>query len=350
MKKSEKDIRVAIVFKNFASWTGLSHIGLNVAALTNARVLNQNGIHATVFPVKNNIDLVDAINEYNREHEVGLTHVVISAPWLSRRDMEALIQGFPQIQFAVESHSNVGFLQADPQGMRVLREVQELARLYPNIKTAGNSARFVDWMRLAYSEPVALLPNLYPLVPVSNRHWDGKRTVKIGIFGAVRPQKNFMTAAAAAVAMYRMLNVGHAFIPVELHMSCGGEGDGGNVSYAITELCAHIPGFTLIRHSWGPWEEFIELIAQMDIMLQPSYTESFNMITADGIFVGVPSVVSTAITWVPKKWQADSDDALGIARVGVELLRDPSAAKKGLKALKNHNEYGIHYWKLFFGV
>lgn len=346
MKIKPKNVRVAIVFKNFASWTGMSHVGLNVAAITNARVLNQNGIRATVFPVKHNIDLVNAIYEYNREHKHPLTHVVISAPWLSRVDMESLVQGFPEIQFAIESHSNVGFLQADPQGMRRLREVQALAAVYSNIHVAGNSSRFVDWMETAYGEPVVWLPNLYPLSSAPTKHrWNGDRAIKIGVFGAVRPQKNFMTAAAAALAVHQMVGV-----PVELHMSTGGEGDGGSVSRAITEMCERVPGFTLIRHLWEPWEKFIEVIAKMDVMIQPSYTESFNMITADGIFVGVPSVVSTAITWVPTKWRADSDDALDVAQTCIQLLEDERAAKKGFKALEVHNKKSLRHWLKFLGI
>ena len=337
-----RPIRVAIAFKNFASWTGISHIGLNVAALTNARVLNQHRIHCTVFPVRHNIDLVNSIDEYNQEHEHPLTHVIISAPWLSKMDMESLIKHFSTIQFVIESHSNVGFLQADPWSLERFRQAMELSHKYPNIKVAGNSARFVDWMRLAYEEDVVLLPNLYPTFPIRQHCKSPDGVTKIGAFGAVRPQKNFMTAAAAAIAIQKMIGA-----PVEFHMSTGGEGDGGSVSRAISEMCHDIPNFTLIRHAWRPWEHFIELISDMDLMLQPSYTESFNMITADGILVGVPSVVSSAITWAPKYWKADSDDALDIAEVGVQLLEDPSAARKGMKAIRRQNIYGIKHWKQY---
>ena len=337
----QEHIRVAIVFKNFASWTGISHIGLNVAALTNARVLNQHGIPTTVFPVKNNVDLVRYIEEYNEKHERPLTHVIISAPWLSSWDMKCLIDGFPKIQFAIESHSNVGFLQADPQAVRKLRDVQALGKTHSNIRVAGNSSRFVDWMRLVYDQPVVLLPNLYPMIPFDFKTWDGNG-IKIGTFGAVRPQKNFMTAAAAALAMSKILGV-----PTELHMNTGGEGDGGSVARAITEMCQDVPNFTLIRHMWQPWEKFIELIASMNIMIQPSYTESFNMVTADGIVVGVPSVVSSAITWAPDSWKADSDDALDIARTGCLMLQNSGTIYSGLKSLKHQNRYALEHWEKY---
>jgi glycosyltransferase involved in cell wall biosynthesis len=331
-----EDVRIAVAYKNFSGWTGLSCIGLAVAALTNARVLRQNGVHVPVFPVRHNIDLVDEINAYEAEHKKPLTHVVISAPWLSPHDLTDLLEAYPSIQFAIESHSNVGFLQADPSAVGYLRHYLKLARRYPNLKVAGNTARFTEWAEQVYNEKIVLLPNLYPLpkqIPLRNAL---HVPLRIGLFGAVRPQKNFMTAAASALSISRY------FVQTELHMSTGGEGDGGDVSRAIDQMVKDIPGFKLIRHRWQPWEEFIDVIAKMDLLLQPSYTESFNMITADGISVGVPSVVSEAITWAPDSWKADSDDALDIAQVGLNLLT--KNAEAGFKALKKHNAYALPYW------
>ena len=339
----EREVRVAIAFKNFASWTGISHIGLCVAALTNARVLNQFGIHATVFPVKHNIDLVNSIIEYNKEHKHPLTHVIISAPWLSRHDMESLIKGFPDINFVIESHSNVGFLQADPHGMRLLLDALELSRRHRNIRVGGNSIRFVRWMERVYGQKIVYLPNLYPLSIHREKAWDGRSCIKIGIFGAIRPLKNFMTAAAAAVAIHKKLDV-----PVEIHMSFGGEGDGGDVGRAIVAMCHEVKGVKLVKHPWKPWENFIENVGQMDLLLQPSYTESFNMITADGISCGVPSVVSSAITWVPSYWQADSDDAMDVAEVGVFLLQNPTSIRDGIRAIKKQNKFGVKQWVKYF--
>jgi glycosyltransferase involved in cell wall biosynthesis len=341
-KYQEKHVRVGICFKDFASWTGISHIGLCVAALTNARVLSQNGVKTAVFPVKNNVDLVDSINEYNKEHEHPLTHVIVSAPWLSRFDMLSLIKAYPEIQFVIESHSNVGFLQADPQAVRLLRETLALSHQHHNIKVGGNSSRFVEWMHTVYGGDIVYLPNLYPLTCVREKYWNGSSPIKIGVFGAVRPLKNFMTAAAAAIAIHKLLGV-----DIELHMSTGGEGDGGDVRLAIDQMCKDQPGVTLIRHAWRPWQEFIEEIAQVDLMLQPSFTESFNMITADAISVGVASVCSSAITWVPDSWKADSDDAMDVARVGISLLNNQSAWDEGLKALETQNKKGVELWKRF---
>jgi hypothetical protein len=85
----------------------------------------------------------------------------------------------------------------------------------------------------------------------------------------------------------------------------------------------------------------------MHLLLQPSYTESFNMVTADGVAEGVASVVSSAIDWVPKYWQACPDTVLDIARVGRQLLRDPQAPADGYRALQAHNRAGQAAWRAY---
>jgi hypothetical protein len=197
---------------------------------------------------------------------------------------------------------------------------------------------------LVYKYDAPLLPNLYPLPlqrDITPNIWDGYETLRIGAFGAVRPLKNFTTAAATALAIHEKLDV-----PTELHMSSGGE---SSTLEAIDQICGNVPGFDLIRHPWSYWDSFIRLIADMHLLIQPSYTESFNLITADGISVGVPSVVSSAINWAPKEWKADMDNPLEIADVGIRLLRG-RARWSGYKALKDHNICSLPYWFKFLGI
>ncbi len=336
----KKDVRLGLVFKDFAAWVRSSCVGLNVAGFATKKVLEQNGYHVSVFPVRHNIDLVDEIDRYNLNHKERLTHVVISAPWLSLHDMRNLLTEFSDIQFVVLSHSNVGFLQADPCGMELLRKYHELSEEFSNIRVGGNSEKFVRWMRRAYGEGFVLLPNLYPLGPQIEKDWKGVGPIKIGAFGAIRPEKNFMTAAAAAVALASELG-----IEVELHMSEGGEGERSLTAPAIDQMCEG--KITVIRHPWMYWDDFVKLVGQMDVMIQVSYTESFNMITADGISVGVPSAVSPAIYWAPPSWKADPDDANEVLTVMKRLLTDSRQRTAGYGYLREHNDASIKHWNKF---
>ena len=333
-----KHVHLALFFKDFAAWVRSSCVGLNVAGFTTAKYLRHHGVDVSVFPVRHNVDVVNAIDKYNETHKHRLTHVVISAPWISLHDMRNLICHFPEIQFVVLSHSNVGFLQADPHGVDLYRHYAKLAETHKNLRVGGNCRRFTDWFEAAYKHRCVCLPNIYPTERVRSKVWDGKSTIKIGAFGAIRPEKNFMTAAAGALAIHSALGV-----PMELHMSTGGDGCKSTTLPAIKEMTENIPGFTLIRHDWDNWDKFIQLIAKMDLLIQVSYTESFNMVTADGVSVGVPTVVSPVIFWAPKSWMADSDDSLDVAATGIKLLTSDQKYL-GADALRENNEKSLKYW------
>lgn len=335
---SLNDVQLAIFFKDFAAWIRSSCVGLNVAGFTTAKYLKEHGIDTIVFPVRHNVDIVRAIDHYNETHIKRLTHVVISAPWLSLHDMKNLVRNFSDIQFVILSHSNVGFLQADPNGVELFRKYAELSKTHKNLKVGGNSSRFAEWFKISYHEDCVCLPNLYPTPRIHGKVWDGYSPIKIGAFGALRPEKNFMTAAAAAVAIHSMLG-----IPIEIHMSTGGEECHSTTLPAIVEMTEHIKGIKLIKHDWESWDKFIQLISSMDLLIQVSYTESFNMITADGISVGVPSVVSPVIYWAPDSWKADPDDAINVAEVGIRLLTT-NQHHIGSDTLLEHDERSIKYW------
>lgn len=335
-----KQIHVALFFKDFAAWIKSSCVGLNVAGFTTAQVLRADGFDVSVYPVRHNVDIVHALDAYNETHGERITHAIISAPWLSTHDLRRLLENFSDIQFVILSHSNVGFLQADSGGVRLLREYVALAQQYGNLRIGGNSRHFTDWFKHAYSYDAVLLPNLYPVTKVPGKKWDGNGPLQIGVFGAARPYKNFMTAVGAAVIIHNMLGV-----DVQVHMSCGGEDDHFGIARAIDEMCSGLPGVQVIRHPWRYWTDFIETVSKMDLLIQVSYTESFNMVTADGISVGAPSVVSPAITWAPDNWKAEPDCVLDVAQTGLRLLRGTGWA--GANALAKHNTSSLGLWRRF---
>jgi hypothetical protein len=106
----------------------------------------------------------------------------------------------------------------------------------------------------------------------------------------------------------------------------------------------------LVENGWQTWPQFRQTVRHMHLLLQPSYTESFNVVTADGVAEGVPSVVSDAIEWAPNSWKAPVDDAHAMARVGLKLLISHWAPQQGMAALKKHNRKALAAWQTFLGV
>lgn len=328
---------LALVYKNFAAHRGVSHIGLGVSALNNAKTLRANGHQVVVWPVTD----FEAFKKVLLQNP-HVTHVNISAPWFPTMDVAMLAYQHPEIKFTVTSHSNVGFLQADTRGIHLIREELDLEQNSFNFRTAGNSQRYCNWIRNTYDRPSLLLPNMYYLDSVSGRPYrifDGG-ILRIGCFGATRALKNMMTAGAAALTIAKDLRAN-----LEFWISAG-RNEGNLVTLAsLKEMYCNLPYARIVENGWQQWSDFRRTVGHMNLLLQPSYTETFNVVTADGVAEGVPSVVSEAIEWAPAHWKADVDDALDVARVGRQLLHDHKAASDGLAALVAHNASAIRHWE-----
>lgn len=344
--KKLNDLRVVFIFKNFGLIKGVSHIGLGVASANTSETLKQHGIDAEVWSILTTEDLIEKLEEeHKHKHHKPVTHVVISAPWVPTALLAELTCKYKHIKFVVVSHSNVGFLAADRNGIKLLREELILQNHVPNFQLAGNSKRFADWGTTAWDSKVAFLPNLYNIkhMTFKQKRWNKKDTLKIGCFGALRPLKNQLTAAAAAAAIAKKLDV-----PTELWFNSGrNEGGSFTSMNTIHQLVGHIPGFKIKHMPWAPWDKFREFVGSMNLNLQPSYTESFNMVVADSVYESIPAVVSEAICWAPSYWVANIDDALDIANTGIQLLKTPNAGDDGQDALRHFVDDGVTAWKKF---
>jgi glycosyltransferase involved in cell wall biosynthesis len=340
--------RLAIAYKNFAAIRGLSHIGLGVSATQNAKALRAAGYIVEIWAISSFADLqallAADLQASMMQHHVPLTHLVISAPWLPSADLQKIAASYPPIEIAVVTHSNIGFLQADPRAIELLRQGSELEQAYPNFHIAANSQRFKTWWRATYGTAMEMLPNMYPLGPIRVRPlWRGG-TLRLGCFCAIRPYKNVLTAAAAALEVGQRLRV----TDLEFWISGGRtEGGGETIVAAIKEMYKNVARAKVIQRNWESWPQFLATVASMDLLLQPSYTEGFNMVTADGISQGVASAVSDAITWAPHSWQAETDSASDLANKTIALLHDPTAIHEGFEALEAHNATALLHWQNF---
>jgi glycosyltransferase involved in cell wall biosynthesis len=340
---SPNSAHVAIAYKNFAAMRGISHIGLGVTALTNAKLLNSAGIWTEVWPVRSGDDLLARIATAQRSTPATpITHVVISAPWIPTQQVAAMASLFHQIDFTIVSHSNVGFLQADPNGLTLLREAADLQTGTVNVHIGANSKKFIAWWQEVYQEPMRWLPNIYAVSTArfTSQDFKGGTLIRIGSFGAIRPLKNLLTAGAAALAIANRVQAN-----LEFNISSGrAEGGGDTILRGLVAMFAGLPNATIVYNNWSSWPAFLRTVRNMDLLLQPSYTESFSMVTGDAIGQGVPVVGSDAIDWLPKRWIASNDDAEDIADVGTALLYTPNVAGRGMEALQHHNNAGLRSW------
>ena len=337
-------VHVIIVYKNFSKDCAVSHIGMGVTAAYTAKTLHKHGYNAQARPIYGADDLTD----YILDQEVGprpVTHVVICAQWIAAKSMAVMVRQFPHIKFALNCHSNVGFLQAEPPAIDLVRAAIELETTVPNFFASSNNARLVTALEYMYGRPITYLPNLYYThgkEPINRPLWNGG-TLRVGAFGSHRIYKNFSTAIAAAIELTNQLKC-HS----EIWINSGRNDGAGNVVYRTAVAWTKgLPNVTLKELPWADWGEFKRVVGSMNLCLQPSYTETFNNVTADAICEGTPSVVGDSIEWVPDYWKANVDDSNDVASVARRLLSDPCAAKDGYNCLKRYVRDGLLYWQQF---
>jgi hypothetical protein len=350
VRQVQRTTRLVIAYKNFAANRNVSHIGLGVSAMQNLRALRAEGYIAEVHAVASGQELLSLLDEDRQTaslaHHVPISHVVISAPWIATNELAVMAHRYPDVEFAVLSHSNVGFLQADARAITLLRQGADLGMALPNFHIAANSRSLRNWWQTAYQTPMLLLPNMYPFGTVRLKPaWSGG-TLRIGCFCAMRPYKNVLTAAAAALEVGVRLRASD----MEFWISGGRTEGGATIPQAIQEMYLDVPRARIVLNHWESWPQFLGTVGSMDLLIQPSYTETFNMVTADGISRGVPSVVGEAIAWAPKNWMASTDSARDLADRAVALLHDSRAIEQGVEALTASNEAAMREWKTFLSA
>jgi hypothetical protein len=327
---------VLICYRN--RFGNVCHVGLGVNAMHTCRTLRKAGILADPAGVKEPKDVEPFITG-----TPTLTHVVLEAPWIPTATIAAWMRRWPRIHFTCRCHSQVGFLQVEAGAVHLLREYLHLQDGDLSFMVSGNNRRLCQFIQSTYNSHCTYLPNLYDLTtPYAPKRWQPHthKLLRISSFGAMRLLKNHSTAAAAAQMIARARGC-----DLEFHVNVNREEGGRGVLQMLRNLFAGLAWAKLVEVPWANWAEFRHAVAFMDLALQPSFTETFNLTSADAVAEGVPVVASSAVEWLPPWCHADPDDAADIARVGSGLLTNPLGHPDVLQYLARYVAEGVAIWK-----
>jgi len=262
--------------------------------------------------------VVQDYNEIDRQvHAWWPTHVVIEALWVVPAKFAELQRLHPNVTWIVRLHSDMPFIAGEGMAMDWLGDYSG----FKNVVIAANSPRMLREMRSyvsqlhqldakAAAQRVIYLPNSYPRDQHFKMVHRFKRTIDIACFGAVRPMKNHLSQAMAAIDFANKIHK-----QLRFHINVGRvEGRGEPVLRNLTALFEQLSGtgHQLITHEWTPRDEFIKLCGTMDIGMQVSFSETFNIVAADLVSQGVPLVASREVPWGVKLFAADPTDTQDI--------------------------------------
>ena len=311
----------------------LSH-GLNNSCRFVVDMLNEAGVEAKLVQVADDNDIWKEIVAYDP------TLVVIEAYWMRPKKLADLNARFPGLPIVIRGHSSTPFLAEDSIGFPwAVAYLAAGGSVGQNDRRHVEEMRFLarDLFRLDHEEArlrVPLLPNVYPhrAPVVVKQPIPGE--IDIGCFGAIRSLKNHVGQAIAAMMFAREVGRYLRFHINGDRLERGGQA----VSAALDALFDAAPNAELVRHPWIPThDDFLELIASMDMVTQVSFAETFNIVAADAASQGVPLVGSAEIPWLAHESIADPTSTHDIARVmrhvwdrrGIDSLLDPN--RRGLQ-------------------
>jgi glycosyltransferase involved in cell wall biosynthesis len=278
-------------------------------------MLNENGIEARVVQLRDNNAIDKAIHEYRP------THVILEAFWVVPSKLDVLMPLHPHVHWAVRNHSEMAFLANEGMGCEWV-----YGYLSRGVELMNNSPRAVDDMRTIarayghYQDLVTYAPNYYPLPctqPVHVHRRSADNVVKIGCYGAIRPLKNQLTQAVAAIKFGHFLGR-----KLEYHINATRvEGYGAPIIKNLKELFSHTHRAKLIEHPWLDrtgtaldecQRDFLEVMREMDFSLQCSFSETFNIVSADAVLCNVPVITSAQVPWLRHQFHADPNDSQSI--------------------------------------
>ena len=271
---------------------------LNSASFV-VEMLQQEGYEVKLAQVIDN-------NSIDREvHDYKPTHVIIEALWVVPEKFEVLQKLHPHVKWIIRGHSELPFLSNEGIAIDWLCRYVH----HKNVYIAANSERSTadfrriihaanpNWSERKLHEKVLLLPNWYPLHAQHPHHKrdeeKDENLLDIACFGAIRPLKNQLIQAVAAIEYADIMGK-----TLRFHMNAGRcEQKGDSVLRNIESLFKHTPKHSLVKHGWLEHKDFVRVLGKMDIGMQVSLSETFNIVTADMLVVGLPIVVSPEVTW-----------------------------------------------------
>jgi len=267
--------------------------------------------------------------------------VIIEAYWVVPEKFEILHKLHPNVKWVIRNHSKSPFLANEGIAFDWSMRYTD----YDNVYVSSNAEvtndeiaqliynHHADWSLAEAKERTPFLPNYYPIQKIKRDRHDYKprsHEVHIGCFGAIRPLKNHVIQALAAIRFADRIGKKLYF-----HINATrAENEGANnVLKNLRKIFENID-HELVEHSWMKHADFLQLIGTMDFGLQVSYTETFNIVTADQISQGVPVIVSNEVDWVDGLFYADPNDSADIAE---KLFIANIYARAQGWVLKNHN-------------
>jgi len=281
--------------------TRTKNYGLSNSCSFVTKELSSRGIHTHTVQVIDNNCIDREVTKFKP------THCIIEALWVTPEKFITLSILHPKVEWIIRLHSEISFLATEGIAIDWIREYNRLKNAYGiKISIASNSLECIR--HLSNIIPIKYAPNIYfPPNHIPERLDSALRSdeIHIGCFGALRPLKNHLQQALWAIEFSKTENKELYF---HINSSEHEVKESESVLKNLRSLFVNKTGCHLVEHLWTDHLEFIKLVSTMDLGMQISFSETFNIVAADFVHCGVPIVVSDEIDWIFPFIKADPFD------------------------------------------
>lgn len=262
--------------------------GLFNSAMFVNQMLQDSGVESNLVQVVDN----NEIDKYCHQYRPDI--VIIEALWVVPEKFEILQKLHPNITWVIRLHSELPFLSNEGIAIEWLKKYVK----YDNVHIGSNSKYLIKALTPYLNSNIIYLPNYYKVIYSSDETCKyikntNSKVLNVGLFGAIRPLKNPLTQAVAAINFADKCNK-------ELHLHINSTRVEQKGEPVIKNIRALFEGtkHKLVEHEWLEHSEFVSLVKSMDICLQVSLTETYNIVAADAVANNVPVVTSVEIPFV----------------------------------------------------
>jgi hypothetical protein len=256
-------------------------------------MLNEKNIESHIVEVTDNNDIDREVTKYQP------THVIIEAIWVVPEKFTILHKLHPDVKWIIRLHSEMPFIANEGNALDWIYKYSALSEEL-NLRIAPNTLKMYNDLKGVGINHLLYLPNYYPIIENKFIRPTHKNHIDIGCFGAIRPMKNQLIQAIAAIKFGEKMNKG-----IKFHINAERIERGDNALRNIRALFENQTKHELIEHPWLNHSSFIEVIKGMDIVMAVSINETFCIVAADAVINNIPVVGSDEISWLNRFYKSE---------------------------------------------
>lgn len=332
---SDKDKKNKILFVLKKRGYDKVSYGLKNSCEFVAQALAKEGIKSKVVEVVDDNAIDKEVVQFKPDF------VFIEAIWVRPSKVKELIKLHKKTEWFVRIHSKIEFLAHEGMAFNWLKDYSKIDKDSKNFKICFNNKQTVEDVKDSLDIKAKYAPNIY-LFEKKNHATNHSDTLKISCFGALREFKNHVNQALAAI---RFADKNNFTIEFHINTSLKYEKHGENILKNLRNIFKETK-HKLVEHEWMNHSDFLNLVNSMDVGMQVSFSETFNIVAADHVSLNVPIVGSDEIEFLHSWYQAKPCDVEQISKK-IEFAYFSSFLnfhRLNERKLNKYNEKAIEDW------